>query len=352
MQSEDVKVVPQGSSDHVSQAHESCEGHKTQDQSKEFTGEYEIQVNEGLEVDLHKHNRDCRKNPGHQDFIPVYKFKLTHLPEPLRDDLLFDFIKVTADLTVRISVKMTSPNRPQFWPRGDRPFPLYDLRGSETLRSGTGRIWNVKKVVNGVDQFGIPSLVHCWCKKCERNARGGSLWWEVEVDTATHVIYDDIEARSTSVRLFFDQPNSPAVLLDQGSFVGVNIDKDSTLLKYVTCDIELGSRLFALWDRWDGLWSKVCEKYKKTRDDHKLTFIVSHPHGFSKQVSIGQWVEKRQEGNVAYNFQFSYTTCTCPGSSGAPVNILGYSTGWGEHSHSGACDTEDGLNFCGFGYVA
>ncbi|KAK0056084.1 hypothetical protein Bpfe_014485 [Biomphalaria pfeifferi] len=42
MEFEDVKVVPK--------AHESFEGHKTQDQSKEFTGEYEIQVYEGLEV--------------------------------------------------------------------------------------------------------------------------------------------------------------------------------------------------------------------------------------------------------------------------------------------------------------
>ncbi|KAK6967959.1 hypothetical protein BgiMline_027812 [Biomphalaria glabrata] len=67
---------------------------------------------------------------------------------------------------------------------------------------------------------------------------------------------------------------------------------------------------------------KVCEKFKKTCDDHKLTFIVLHPHGFSKQVSIGQWVEKRQEGHSAYKLQFSYTTtCTCSGSSGGPINI-------------------------------
>ncbi|KAH9508825.1 hypothetical protein Btru_050148 [Bulinus truncatus] len=323
-------------------------------------GDHETQVSEVGEVDLHKHYIDCENNPGHRLFIPVDRFTLNHLPEGHRDNDLYELIKVTADLTVRVLAKMTSPHRPEFWPGTKVSYPSYSMRGKIKIKKGSGMVCGiVEKFTDGVRD--IDGGKHrkyyttCWCKQCKHSYTASHVWWEFDVHTATHVVFDNIEASHTSCRLFFDRKGSPLVKVDQVSVVNVNIKRDVCELKCVTCDKNLADKLNKLWRNYCDVWSKVRDKYRKSRDVDKLNFIVSHPHGCSKQVSVGHWVDIQKVGDRFK--QFTYTTCTCPGSSGAPVHCVGY-TGDGvgvvgrwfyQLIHSGSIDSE--LNHSGAGHI-
>ncbi|KAH9491667.1 hypothetical protein Btru_031143 [Bulinus truncatus] len=250
------------------------------------TGDHETQVSEGGEADLHKYLICCKKNPGHTQFIPVDSFTLNHLSEGHRDN---------------------------------------DLCGSGWVSD------SVEKFTDGVRQYGgkhKKDYTTCWCKQCQHPNRASHVWWEFDVYTATHVVFDDIEARHTSFRLFYDREDSPVisvdqVSVDQVSVVDVNIERDTRVLNCVTCDKNLADKLNVLWRHYEVVSRRVFDKYLKTRDVDKLCFVVSHPHGRSKQVSIGHWVDRYKLGNDLY--KFTYTTSTCPGSGGAAVYCVGYS---------------------------
>ncbi|XP_055898324.1 putative autophagy-related protein 11 isoform X2 [Biomphalaria glabrata] len=51
---------------------------------------HEQQIPEREEVDLLKYFRDCTKNPGHSQLIPVDSFSYTHLPEGYNDRDVYD----------------------------------------------------------------------------------------------------------------------------------------------------------------------------------------------------------------------------------------------------------------------
>ncbi|KAI8780335.1 hypothetical protein BgiBS90_019529, partial [Biomphalaria glabrata] len=334
--------------------------HFTSDQSKvqsddvegPLIGDHETQESEGGEADLHKYLVGCKKNPGHRQFIPVDTFTLKHLPEIFQDNDLYEYIKVIADLTVRVGVEMSSPARPKFYPKTTQPYPFSNMRERRNLRTGSGRVGNVYKFQNGVRQdrvIGRTSYTKCWCRKCEGLKSASNVWWEFEVTTATHVVFDDIEANHTTLRLFYDRDGCPVVSVDKVSVDYVNIEYDLCMLKCVTCDKTLGNKLMGMLKDFKPVWWKVWNKYLASRSKHKLTFIVSHPHGCSKQVSVGQWKDK-VEVEVGIRSKFTYTTCTCPGSSGAHVQCLGYrDLNWPELVHSGSL--KSGLNYSGVGYV-
>uniref|UniRef100_A0A2C9L1I7 Uncharacterized protein n=1 Tax=Biomphalaria glabrata TaxID=6526 RepID=A0A2C9L1I7_BIOGL len=127
--------------------------HFTSDQSKvqsdevegPLLGDHETQESEGGEADLHKYLVGCKKNPGHSQFIPVDTFTLKHLLEDLQDKDLYEYIKVIADLKARVSVDMSSPDRPEFYPKTTRPYPFYNMSERRNLRTGSGRVWFVNK---------------------------------------------------------------------------------------------------------------------------------------------------------------------------------------------------------------
>uniref|UniRef100_A0A2C9L6X3 Uncharacterized protein n=1 Tax=Biomphalaria glabrata TaxID=6526 RepID=A0A2C9L6X3_BIOGL len=219
------------------------------------------------------------------------------------------------------------------------------------LRTGSGRVWYVNKFQYGVTQdggYGDTAYTKCWCRKCEGSNSPSNVWWEFKVDTATHVVFDAIEANHTTLRLFYDTYDSPVVSVDKVSVVDVNIEYDKCELNCVTCDKTLGNKLMGMWKHFKNVWEKVWDKYISSRSKHKLTFIVSHPHGCSKQVSVGQWKDRLEVDEV--RSKFTYTTCTCPGSSGAHVQCLGYRDWtWTELVHSGSF--KSGLNYSGAGIV-
>jgi hypothetical protein len=163
---------------------------------------------------------------------------------------------------------------------------------------------------------------------------------EVRVMTATHVVFDDSEARQTRCVLGFDDNKSPVVSLDGWEvWGGADIERDVCELRYVTCDLELVDELDKMCRRFNDLHREVRHKYWEFDYVDKLIVIVSHPHGCPKQVSVGQRTHTRRRGDKNKRLKwirYWYTTCTCPGSSGAPVHMLGYNWWWYPHSHSGS----------------
>ncbi|XP_055898679.1 uncharacterized protein LOC106075259 isoform X1 [Biomphalaria glabrata] len=291
-------------------------------------GQHENQISQSGEGDLHRYMKTCTKNPGHAGFIPVVKFSLDDLPATHREENLLKFIKAAADLTVRINVTMTSQHRPEYWPTSNVPYFLYNLRESQHLRTGSGIIHGVEKNTQGP----------CPCCKCKHSSQASNVWWKLNVVTAATLVFDDIEASNATLRLFYDREYSPLLILkDNLSVEKKDIMSDRSLLRCVTCDKKLGEKLEKMLASYLCIKKKVLDRYSEYRNVHKLMFIVSHPHGCSKHVSIGQWLNVYTLANGKY--KFTYHTGTCPGSSGASVHYIGFGT----YVHCGSLTS--GLNY-------
>ncbi|KAH9512431.1 hypothetical protein Btru_039563 [Bulinus truncatus] len=107
----------------------------------------------------------------------------------------------------------------------------------------------------------------------------------------------------------------------------VRLDRDVSWIRCITCDAELTRKLEDDIRRFRHFFWSAGKLYGKSHNDQKLAVIVSHPHGCFKQISIGQWVSIQSEDGHMH--RFTYTACTCPGSSGGPVNIVGCDGHWG-----------------------
>lgn len=108
------------------------------------------------------------------------------------------------------------------------------------------------------------------------------------------------------------------MVLDRVSVDDVSLERDWCILKCVTCDEILGERLTASLNKFEALTPKVLKYYRKSGLQEKLTFMISHPHGCPKKVSFGPTVDRYQVGLYRYT-KLTYTTSSCPGSSGAAV---------------------------------
>ncbi|XP_059153045.1 uncharacterized protein LOC131938839, partial [Physella acuta] len=238
-----------------------------EDISTYFTGTHEVQeCLEGQgEADLHTHLANCEKNPGHKNFVPVNQLSFEHFPSGYHDNDLYALTKALADLTVRIAVKLTSRDRPEFVPGTKDPYPCYNTRVQNSLRTGTGGVWGVTKYTEGMGDYRT-----CPCPECDHTDTPSKVWWEFGVVTARHVVFDESEAR-------------------QSSYVADKLEK--------------------MMRRFKGLRDKVSEKYKSRRDVDKLAIIVSHPHGCSKQVSVGHWVDRQVVWDSDWA-RYTYTTST------------------------------------------
>ncbi|XP_059168299.1 uncharacterized protein LOC131950245 [Physella acuta] len=294
----------------------------SEDLQKYLTGRHEVQeCSKGqTKIGLRKHFVNCKKNPGHKMFIPVKNFTTEHFSSDYRDDDLIDLTKALADLTVMIAVKFTSPDRPKFVEGTKILYPCYNTRGQDLLRTGTG--W-----VKRVDKKTVEMNIKCQCSECKLSDTPSKEWWVVYVQTSRHVIFDSSEVKQSSCRLWFDDDKSPGENISGWEIVGSNTKKNFCYMYYVTHDLVLGDKLENMMKRFNVLDKKVSAKYESRRDVDKLTIIVSHPHGCSKQVSVGHWVDRKvhsQEVQGKMLTWYTYTNCTCPGSSGARVYRLGY----------------------------
>ncbi|KAK6978944.1 STE20-like serine/threonine-protein kinase isoform X2 [Biomphalaria glabrata] len=289
-------------------------------------GHHEQQISEGGEADLLTHLADCNKNLGHKDFIPVDRFSLEHLPLCYQNNDMYELIKVVADLTVRVSVKMTSKRRPEFWPNTKIPYFVYNLKESQHLRTGSGIITDVMKGNN----------VLCSCHKCQHSDKPNIDWWRIEVQTAGSLVFDDIEANHTTIRLFYDTENCEDIVLNQEDITSSKSQTErSRWIKFLTCDRNLVQKIAKMIDQYNNLFSKV----NISTEVENFMFIVSHPHGCCKQISIGQWKDRYNTFGRPFSNIFLYSTCTCPGSEGASVHCVDY----GKYIHQGSL--KSGLNY-------
>ncbi|KAI8750725.1 STE20 serine/threonine-protein kinase isoform X2, partial [Biomphalaria glabrata] len=292
-------------------------------------GQHDQQISEGGQDYLHGYLDECLRHPGHLDFIPVDTLGLEHLPEDIRDKDLYDLIKAVADLTVRVNVTMTSPLRPMFWSDTKTPYSLYNMRGSQELRTGNGMVQNVVKILAET----------CPCQKCQLSGDPKPNYWSVGVGTVVSLVYDNIEASHTTCRFFYDTEYSSEIVLKvEDKNVYKSVENDLSFFYCSTCDETLVDKLEKSLKQLSRLQEWLDLKYRKTRDGHKLMFLVSHPHGCSKRVCLGQWKDKYTKS--VFITKYTYLTSICPGCSGAPVYFLGDR----RYYHSGSLNSGLGYN--------
>uniref|UniRef100_A0A0B7B952 Peptidase S1 domain-containing protein n=1 Tax=Arion vulgaris TaxID=1028688 RepID=A0A0B7B952_9EUPU len=279
------------------------------------------------EADLQKHLIICDKNADHKNFTPIQDFNIEQLPDGYKDQDIVDYIRSQADLTVRVTTTYISQNRPE-------GYAFYECRGKKFLRVGSG-------FMQYVYRNELRSNKPCPCPECKNSPTPRLEWAKLKIRTATHVVFDDEEAQNTIVEFFYDDNKGrDKVRYVYGESVAFGAIKgDWCDIRCVSHDIDLCEFLKDTWGRWRWLEMKVNQKFN-SEDDHRLAVVVSHPHGCSKQVSIGVWRDRDivDRSRDWENCVYTYDTPTCPGSSGAPVWILGQMKGagfFGRHPHSG-----------------
>ncbi|XP_059158634.1 uncharacterized protein LOC131942727 [Physella acuta] len=277
-------------------------------------------------VDRRLSAKKCIKNPGHPNFIPVKEFNPFHLPEDTRDEELFRLVMFLIHLTVKVTNKHISERRPEYCKGTDQKYPFADNRGQYITICGTGTCRFVKMIY-------APSK-WCECQKCTTLHKRGKVVARIMIYTAKHVVYDKIEAQHSTVTFNYDDSTDAGVSFRVVDVEKTRVDSDFTCLIIDVCDVKMAEGIKKMRDELYKLCQTVRKKYKDK--GKKLTIIVSHPHGCSKHISVGEWLEReRHEGRMT---NYSYTACTCPGSSGALVYTLGW-RGWkSAHVHCGVID--------------
>ncbi|BFZ22351.1 hypothetical protein BsWGS_25390 [Bradybaena similaris] len=331
---------------------------------RQARGIFEAEINCVEEVNLHKHVC-CEKNPDHIGFIPPDKFTVKDLPHRYQDGDIVALIKALAQITVLVRVKFTSPGRPDYYPNSNKPYPAAEYKGTKRLRTGSGWVWRVsihsksdiRQTRGKKRQRKRNSGKTCPCQDCKRSWNPREQWAFIEIYTATHMIFDEREGAETTCHFFYD---SDDIFLDSASVKSLRgairvhneVDGDACRMTYVTHDIRFAYDLQTKWKEYKSLHTEVGEKYNTNNNEdenaHKLTIIVSHPHGCSKQISIGKYVKRDEmDYNNAYA-KYTYTTPTCPGCSGGPVYVLSRWWWWGcDHPHGGQCEDNANLNYSG-----
>ncbi|BFZ20990.1 hypothetical protein BsWGS_24029 [Bradybaena similaris] len=319
---------------------------------RENQGTWEVEYSYGKEADLHRHYDQCPKNPGHKDFIPVDKFTIEDLPEGYRDPDVMDYIRAVSDLTVCVVVKYISLKRPETDYVSGKPFLGYLNRGQMRTSYGTGSV----EYVEMQHEYHVNKT--CRCKDCRNSSQPRrTKFGIIHISTAKHVVYDESEAVHTTCLLYFDRGNTPkacqgvVALSSVSNFFG-NKELDMYYMSHYTHDLDLAHRLDKTCTQRNDLQTKIrgnsqynwnLKWRRPALDKQPLLFIVSHPHGCSKQISIGRCHSLLPQ--LGKDCSYTYTTGTCPGSSGAGVHLL-HTSAWPFETslsvipptHRGVCD--------------
>ncbi|CAL1529296.1 unnamed protein product [Lymnaea stagnalis] len=273
----------------------------------------------------------CVKKSSHRDFVPINELTMENMDINLdrnfcNPDLLL-LIKAIGNLTVKVTVTYMSPGRPN-------SVKVY----SGSSFCGTGMVTNVQRYKE------VDSL-NCQCLKCESKSisNRSKEWGKIKIKTASDIVFDDIEARQSLFQLFYDGETYAFTTLE-----GMKVNKPGKIrtdqgwieVECASCDEYLLNKLESYIARCTELMAKVNITYSSCRKVDKLAVIVAHPHGAPKHVSFGYWRKRKvvSSDQVHEYTKYTYTTSTCPGSSGAFVYILGVSDLLQQqyHFHSGS----------------
>ncbi|KAH9495343.1 hypothetical protein Btru_017478 [Bulinus truncatus] len=277
---------------------------------------------------------DCKNKAIHSKFIPVKGFSKSYLPESYMDQDIAEFVKALADITVKISISFTSPNRPECYPDTDIPYPFNDMWGSGKERVASGWVDMIRKHTGNEN-------LNCPCLKCRSSDSPSKVWGDITVVTATHCVFDRFEVEKSTCRLFYDAEDSSPVVTIGGNKISYSDEEgDRTAFICSTCDVELLEKLSRSLQICAELKAKVASKYepiptKGSRPkEKKLTMIVSHPHGCPKHFSFGEWVKKVEDSDSRR--RYFYDAHACHGSDGGPVAMLSCLEQPSYYPHSGS----------------
>lgn len=280
---------------------------------------------------------------------------MDHLPVDYRDKTIFEFIKVASDLTVHVSVKYVSDSRPETWPGSNKTYPRYKNQPKTAMRTGTGMVSKVQ-----TRRLKENDVLICPCGKCSFKSKTPQTRFAlIYIMTAAHVVFDLKESLNTTCHLFFDRGGVPStcsgvITLRGKTYAMTKVEWDMTEVVYATHDMDLAERLGKMVGKYHQLQKitgRLIESNYTSRDkDYSLTVIISHPHGCSKQISIGNCTMTHFTDDL---IQRIYTTPTCPGSSGAHVFVLGedWLSPKHNHLHMGSSEGSGNLNCSGFNYI-
>ncbi|CAL1533103.1 unnamed protein product [Lymnaea stagnalis] len=242
-------------------------------------------------------NYQCTKG-NHKDYVPIDSLFYPTLPEAYEREDIASVVKALGKLVVKIEVNHSSPRRPKLFPGKNAKFPKGHCRA-------TGKI--------------IFS---------ERKRDFGQEWGEIKIATSSHVVFDQSEAEHTTCILNFDNADSEVVKLKCTKVTYVNTEQDNCLLICKTGDMNLVKQLMDNIYDFVNTHKELHEKYRNL-PKNDLVLTVSHPHGHTKQVSIGSYAEPDKN---------KYHLTTCKGSSGAPIYRLNQEKVWVLEVHSGSAD--------------
>ncbi|CAL1527421.1 unnamed protein product [Lymnaea stagnalis] len=293
---------------------------------------------------LHKFYTSCKKNASHEEFMRLQDLTVDEVPK--HDINIVNFIKLTAKLTVRLSVKVNSPARPKEWLNRHEPVP----QSAPTLpRIGTGFVTNVQMYQNKIG--GDYNIGPCQCERCNDSKNSRSCdWGIISLTTAKYVVFDNSEAEETLCRYFYDNKKCPLKILEGWEFESSSMVEDRSILQIKTCDQFILNFFKDALSSWSRDKNEIDRKYSSHRPDKRFTFIVSHPHGCPKYVSLGECINRTVLPSNRMHTSYTYTTSTCTGCTGAYVHILGVNVDItrGCHIHLGTNDS--GNNYCSIGH--
>ena len=239
------------------------------------------------------------------------------------------YITACIPLVGRISVSRISHDRPKEiegedggvmkYPFGDQPGPLPDGR----YNSGSGFV-----------EWLYETPEPCGFEGCTESSPDGCWQW-VEVRTARHVAFDDVEAQHATFTLFNDSPNNPdQAPLPGGKWNGGSTDEDWCTLLFHHHDRALGRRLTELMATRDEALNKLRQNLPDiSRCDNEAgiglsAVLIGHPHGRCKHITVGE-VKDTPPGAGTWEVKFVYSAPSCPGNSGCLVLPMGgWRAGW------------------------
>ena len=185
----------------------------------------------------------------------------------------------------------------------------------------------------------------CPCGFCLYSSNKHSKFWEVKIYTACHVVFDQAEADDVEVVLFDEKSNgSGAEHMLRARVIETNVDGDYCWLACYTHNEQLVERVTELRVKRGEMRRCLDKRFENFAADHfdKVpVFVVGHPHGRMKYITVGSFDAREGES-------MTYDVHTCPGNSGGAVLPIGLNCGKGRwlvsHPHSGAVGKTKGAS--------
>ncbi|CAL1543125.1 unnamed protein product [Lymnaea stagnalis] len=271
-------------------------------------------------------NEICTESLEHGGFVKFDNFSIEHLPVKLKHRDVLKFFQLCAQLIV----KVTSSNLSRFRPHQKRcPVKegLPGICGTGSLFGTDGEITKFKDLPQALKN-GYPDL--------SDESEIGLIY----VETNPHIVFNDQEAKDSTVKLSLSLTNGVHVEL-KGGHLHCSQDPKGCKISFVysTKDLQLVKTLNKIRQELFELSEKLQKKFKEYMS--KTVVIISHPYGMEKCLSFGDSVSvkygietdtsgrtklfkidnhKKVPADISkVKKALQYTAVTCPGTSGAPV---------------------------------